>query len=54
MTDDELSEKFLSQATRVLPRAAAEELLAACWRVRELDDVGHFARHFLATAAPAA
>jgi len=46
MTDEELSEKFMALATRVVPDNVAGALLAQCWRVAEMDDVGALAREF--------
>jgi 2-methylcitrate dehydratase PrpD len=40
MTDGELSEKFLAQADGVLPAARAKALLAACWDIQSVSDVG--------------
>lgn len=40
MTDSELSEKFLAQADGVLPAVKAKALLAACWDIQSVSDVG--------------
>jgi 2-methylcitrate dehydratase PrpD len=40
MTDGELDEKFLSQATMVLSRDRSHRLLAACRSIRSCPDVG--------------
>jgi 2-methylcitrate dehydratase PrpD len=39
MSDDELSTKFLSQASGVLPEENAKKLLEASWNTRRLDSV---------------
>lgn len=39
LSDAQLEEKFRDQAG-VLPKSQIEELIAACWRMEELDDVG--------------
>lgn len=47
MTDAELDEKFRGQAALVLPAAAIEPLIADCWRLPGLPDLGAFInRHF--------
>ncbi|HSR12928.1 MAG TPA: MmgE/PrpD family protein [Thermodesulfobacteriota bacterium] len=40
MTDAELEEKFRDQAARVLPPAQVEEVIALCWEIDKLEDVG--------------
>jgi 2-methylcitrate dehydratase PrpD len=44
MTDAELEAKFMGQALRVLPDAAAGALMHLCWRLEALDDVAEVAR----------
>jgi 2-methylcitrate dehydratase PrpD len=39
LSDAQLEDKFRDQAG-VLPAAQVNELIAACWRLEELDDVG--------------
>ncbi|HEX2286762.1 MAG TPA: MmgE/PrpD family protein [Mycobacterium sp.] len=39
MTDQQLEEKFLGLASPVLGRDGAKQVAAACWRLRELDDI---------------
>ncbi len=50
MTNDELSEKFRDQALGVLPAASVEELMAQCWRLDALENVGAMIRRFFAVA----
>jgi 2-methylcitrate dehydratase PrpD len=50
LSDAGLETKFRQLADGVLPCSRVEELIAACWRVRELDDVAELAR--LAAPAP--
>jgi 2-methylcitrate dehydratase PrpD len=40
LTDAELDEKFLAQATTVLPADTARALLDLCWRVETVEDIG--------------
>jgi 2-methylcitrate dehydratase PrpD len=50
LTDRQLEDKFRDQATEILPAADVDALIALCWDIDELDDVGQ-----LVTAAlPAA
>lgn len=39
MSDRQLEEKTMDQASLVLPKAQVERLIAACWKIGELDDV---------------
>jgi 2-methylcitrate dehydratase PrpD len=39
MSDRQLEEKTMDQASLVLPKAQVERLIAACWKIDELDDV---------------
>jgi 2-methylcitrate dehydratase PrpD len=39
MTDAELEEKFLDQASRVLPAEQVRNLIAMCWKVKEQRDM---------------
>lgn len=43
LSDDEVREKFLRNATRRLDRGAAEKLLDVVWRLDELDSVAELA-----------
>ena len=52
MSDQDLSVKFRGQAALVLPPAEVEALLAECWRIRELDDVGALAKRFFQDDLP--
>ncbi len=40
MTDRQLEQKFRDQAVLALPAEQVEALIALCWRIDELDDVG--------------
>jgi 2-methylcitrate dehydratase PrpD len=40
MTDRQLDDKFLGQAVLAIPHEQAERLLALCWKIDSLDDVG--------------
>jgi 2-methylcitrate dehydratase PrpD len=40
LSDRQLDDKFRRCAARVLPASAADDVLARCWRVAELEDVG--------------
>jgi 2-methylcitrate dehydratase PrpD len=40
MTDRQLDQKFRDQAVLALPEEQVEALIALCWRIDELDDVG--------------
>jgi 2-methylcitrate dehydratase PrpD len=40
MTDRQLDQKFRDQAVLALPADQVEALIALCWRIDELDDVG--------------
>ncbi|HET9834487.1 MAG TPA: hypothetical protein VFP91_22340, partial [Vicinamibacterales bacterium] len=42
LSDRQLDTKFRDQAVLALPAAQVEDVLAACWRVDVLDDVGAF------------
>ena len=46
MTDPELDEKFRSEAIAVLPPAKLEALLAQCWQISQVDDVGALVQRF--------
>ena len=48
MTETELQEKFLAQASRTIPLAKAEKLAALCWNLPALADVGGEIRACLA------
>ena len=39
LSDRQLDDKFRRCAARVLPASAADDVLARCWRIAELDDV---------------
>lgn len=39
MSDRQLEEKTMDQASLVLPKAQVERLIATCWKIDELDDV---------------
>jgi 2-methylcitrate dehydratase PrpD len=43
MTDNELSVKFQSQAQTLLPEVAADNLMARCWDIAAVDNVGDIA-----------
>jgi 2-methylcitrate dehydratase PrpD len=40
LSDAQLNEKFRDTARRALPADALERVLAQCWRIGELEDVG--------------
>lgn len=40
LSDPQLEEKFRDQAT-VLPKSQIDELIATCWRIEELEDLGN-------------
>jgi len=42
LSDKQLDTKFRDQAVLALPAAQLEDVLAACWRLDALDDVGAF------------
>ncbi len=48
MTEAELQQKFLAQASRTIPLARAEKLAALCWQLPALTDVGAQIRAVLA------
>lgn len=52
MSDRDLDVKFRGQAARVLPAAEVEELLAQCWKIRAMGDVGALAQRFFQTDLP--
>lgn len=49
MSDRQLEDKFLDQASLVLPKAQVERLIAKCWTIDEIDDC----RTLIAEAVPA-
>jgi 2-methylcitrate dehydratase PrpD len=53
MTDRQLDEKFRQQAVLALPGPQVEDLIATCWRLSELPDVGALVRAALPVATPA-
>ena len=42
LTDAQLNAKFRDQAVLALPPSQVDEILALCWRLDRLDDVGAF------------
>jgi 2-methylcitrate dehydratase PrpD len=44
MTDRQLEQKFRDQAVLALPAEQVEALIALCWRIDQLDDVGELIR----------
>jgi 2-methylcitrate dehydratase PrpD len=44
MTDRQLEQKFRDQAVLALPAEQVEALIALCWRIDDLDDVGELIR----------
>jgi 2-methylcitrate dehydratase len=47
LTDQEIEQKFLEQASGVLPDARAKEALARLWDLDALDDVSSLHEHLL-------
>jgi 2-methylcitrate dehydratase PrpD len=54
MTDRQLEQKFRDQAVLALPAEQTETLIALCWRIDELDDVGELIRAAVPTTTDAA
>lgn len=46
MSDGDLDEKFLGQAGLAMEPAAAQALLAECWRLEDLPDIGGLIRRY--------
>jgi 2-methylcitrate dehydratase PrpD len=54
LSNAQLEEKFRGQAVLALPNDAVDELVAGCWKIDELDDVGNLCRAAMPPALPAA
>ncbi len=44
MTTEALEKKFSDQAASALPQEQIERIMAMCWEIESLDDVGDIAR----------
>jgi 2-methylcitrate dehydratase PrpD len=51
LSDGQLDEKFRDQAVLALPAAAVDSLIALCWRIDDLGDVGELVNAALPDAA---
>jgi 2-methylcitrate dehydratase PrpD len=51
LTDRQLEDKFRDQAALILPASDVEALIAACWKIDQLDDVSELVEAAIPMAA---